>query len=317
MITKPTVLVLGAGASMPYKFPSGHELRELICQTIHGTEGWLGQVLVKHFPSISNLEIKHFGRIFMDSHINSIDSFLARRQEFAEIGKQTIATILCQKEHPDEFTTVGSNADHWYGAFWNRLVADIDNPDGLKTNNIKIITFNYDRSLEYFLHTAIKNTFRLTDSAALELLTHIPILHVYGQLGHFGTIPSDDTRPYERNLDSYSHTIAANGIKIIPEARDDDIAFQTAREYLQWAEHICFLGFSFDELNVKRLGIANIMNNKHVNNSPHSLLASGFGMTDAEMEIARRQLGMNSNPRWHTQQVKCLEMLRNYAWVLR
>jgi len=32
MITKPTVLVIGAGASKPYGFPTGQELRDYILE---------------------------------------------------------------------------------------------------------------------------------------------------------------------------------------------------------------------------------------------------------------------------------------------
>jgi hypothetical protein len=45
MITTPTVLVLGAGASYPYGFPTGKGLRDLICETFSSTNAMASQLL--------------------------------------------------------------------------------------------------------------------------------------------------------------------------------------------------------------------------------------------------------------------------------
>jgi len=49
-------------------------------------------------------------------------------------------------------------------------------------NPIKIITFNYDRSLEQFLYWAIKASFRLGDEQVFDELRKLPLLHVYGEV---------------------------------------------------------------------------------------------------------------------------------------
>src|SRR6267378_303056 len=71
MIEKRTVLILGAGASMPYGFPSGSGLRRHIIE-------YLDELL--------------------SADTTSIDVFLERRTEFVEIGKAAIAATLIPLE---------------------------------------------------------------------------------------------------------------------------------------------------------------------------------------------------------------------------
>ncbi len=54
-------------------------------------------------------------------------------------------------------------------------------------NKLTFITFNYDRSLEYFLYTTFRNMLGKTSEEAAKLFNeNIFIYHVYGQLGHLG-----------------------------------------------------------------------------------------------------------------------------------
>ena len=93
MITKPTVLILGAGASMPYQFPSGKKLREKICREIKEPLKDLFDV-----PS-KKAEVEHFISSFSRSGTSSIDAFLEYRTEFMEIGKLAIALALIPSEN--------------------------------------------------------------------------------------------------------------------------------------------------------------------------------------------------------------------------
>jgi hypothetical protein len=72
MISKPTVFVLGAGASMPYGFPSGKALCNSIC---NDTRNW---------PSFGiDTDIYHeFATALQTTKQSSVDAFLEHRQEF-------------------------------------------------------------------------------------------------------------------------------------------------------------------------------------------------------------------------------------------
>jgi len=306
MIKRPSVLVLGAGASRPYGLPLGAELRNSICRIADGHD-----VLAKTIQRFANIDLDetvNFARQFKRSHVKSIDAFLAKRNEFTEIGKLVIATVLIEKENPDRLLDA-VDAEHWYSYIWNLMISDIDNISQLQSNRIKFITFNYDRSLEYFLHLATKNTFGVGDKKAQQALKGIDILHVYGSLGEFHYLPGENVRQYLNDLNDVSLQIAANGIEIIPEARNDGKAFLVARRLCADAERIGFLGFGFDPLNIERLGLADILKLRTEHNQVAPLIvASTFGVTNAEVLQFKKKICPNQS--WVTKDNNCLMTLR-------
>ena len=84
----------------------------------------------------------------------------------------------------------------------------------IKNDNVRFITFNCDRSLEYFLFQAVKYSDGLDDEEALRVSTTIPILHVYGKLGSFGFHMTQHSRPYCSDLSPDILKAAAASIKI-------------------------------------------------------------------------------------------------------
>jgi len=285
MITKPTIFVLGAGASEPYGFPLGFKLREQICDIYK---------VPKHTERLNSWghtdnEIASFLDAFRWSHL-SIDAFLARRSEFSTIGKTCIALIVGDYELSDSMTNPKLK-DHWYSAFWNTLMANAHQEGDFYTNKCKIVSFNYDRSLEYFLHQAAKHTFGVDDKNAHGVWSSIPILHVYGSLGTFSWNTTDKPgRIFGPLEDSVDKDVATEGLKIIDHAREDDAVFDQVHRWFMWAERIVFLGFGFEQLNVKRLALRHVLKNRGQDHSTPTIHYSTFGMTVAEIQRTKVDL---------------------------
>ena len=55
--------------------------------------------------------------------------------------------------------------------------------DNFCSNQIKIVTFNYDRSFEFALYQYVKHKYDFEPQQLLECVQAIPVHHVYGQLG--------------------------------------------------------------------------------------------------------------------------------------
>jgi len=201
-------------------------------------------------------------------------------------------------------------AEHWYQLLWNKIISNVSDVNDLTKNQIKIITFNYDRSLEHFLTTSIINSFNLSINEAQDILQKLSILHVYGLLGNY------NYEDYGNHSDSLLK-IASKSIRIIPETRDDDSIFNKAQKWLFDALNICFLGFGFDELNIKRLGLKMIIDRKRQAVLDYPLtIASTFRMTQSEVNLARDLLGIPIH-NWRSEDANNLDTIRRHIYLLR
>lgn len=249
MIRTPTVFILGAGASMPYGYPSGEKLRDKIIEGLKTKNSSIFKELVSN-QGFSEDEITDFKDNFFYSGKSSIDAFLEHRTEFIDIGKLVIAISLIPNENLRRLFTSGNG--RWYRYFYNRLNTSFDDFD---LNKISFITFNYDRSLEQFLFTALKNSYGKTDEECASKLKGIPIIHLHGKLDDLDW-ETDNGRPYQANRGYGSYLKqSADKIKIIHEDISEDKSFEDAHNLLEGAEKIHFLGFGYNKTNVKRLNI--------------------------------------------------------------
>lgn len=291
MIDKPIVFILGAGASMPYGLLSGPQLRAEICAAADGSPSHVLNILLEQKLGISRFEVQKFAAAFRGSARLSIDAFLSQRKEFVDIGKLCIAVELCRREDPSAI--LRASDDNWYELLWDAMTRDGATLSDVRNSRIHVVTFNYDRSLEQFLFEATKNAFGVSDEDALSTVRSMNINHVYGCLGEFGVAFTERARPYSTDVSKGSLEIAAKGLRIIPEARDDDNAFHHARDAIARCEKLCVLGFGFDFLNLERLKARAAL--EHLRNKP-DIVASTFGKTNAEVMAYRHRICTPDNP---------------------
>lgn len=244
-----TVLVLGAGASLPYGYPLGGELRQKILHLPYQTV--FGPIKVpKVLHAQVQAKMEKFRDAFLHSQMNSIDAFLGRRPEFQEIGKKCIAAVLLQCEDPSLLFTENREKDHWYKYLFNHIAKN--DWDELSFSDISIVTFNYDRSLEYFLYIALQYAYGKSEDEARKKLSSLRIVHVYGALSD--ELPgTENFLPYDGTVSEGKVELAARNLVVVPEGRSDIPTLITARKWLSEARQIGFLGFGFDETNVARL----------------------------------------------------------------
>ena len=135
MITKPTVLVLGAGASIPYGYPSGENLVRDVVLSISNT-AWKE---IYNACGITDSEMYTFRSELHQSQKLSIDAFLEHRPEFLKAGKVAIALSLLSKESPDAINDFGVRQTGIYHHLYKNLTTSWKE---LSNNNIVFITFN-------------------------------------------------------------------------------------------------------------------------------------------------------------------------------
>jgi len=246
-------MVLGAGASVGYGLPTGAQLTAWLTQ-------WYDQGSVPgEFARLLGDDVGsfvEFSKRFRESGYYSVDSFLGKQSEaearLVRVGTKAIAYHIAEKENPENFLRAGNGAD-WYRLLWNSLSSEAKHWTDLGQNNLQVITFNYDRSLEAYLFSRAKSTWDLTDEDAFKALELIPISHVYGALQPLGSSDAATTRRYGpiRSVDALDH--AAGAIKLMYSARAET-AVELHTAWFSFADQVIWLGFGFDLLNVDQLG---------------------------------------------------------------
>jgi hypothetical protein len=144
----------------------------------------------------------------------------------------------------------------------------------LSKNNVTFVTFNYDRSLEYFLLTSIAGLYGINTNSkeAISAFSSIPIYHIYGKIGEIigdkndlkrrgyfknnFSFPAELLKPEKR--DSLILTIdqlrpLIDTLYVYGEKDYNPAIFKNTTSALQEADRIYFFGFGFNKQNLKIL----------------------------------------------------------------
>lgn len=263
MITTNTVLILGAGSSTPYQYLSGFRMQAEIIQKMASKDKEYNRIsdIYKYSPD----DLLDFTRALKFAVAPSVDAFLETRdgrEKMITIGKAAIATLLIQRENLDLLFDPGNF--RWYDLLVQKLRHGIHKKESeqFKQNNLSIITFNYDRSLEYFLFNSIRNWYDLKSDEdkkqALDLFRSIDIIHVHGIVGQPDFL-SKDGRAYHFEVGTEDFKKSVGQIKIVHEEHINSPQFTKARKLISKAETIGILGFGWGEANMERLQLIKIL----------------------------------------------------------
>jgi hypothetical protein len=239
-----TTLILGAGASHPYGYPIGQGLISDIvraCDEVTPTSGF------------AESHVNNFRQDLLKSGCRSIDSFLVTRNDYHDLAKYLICKILLKLENENRVFHVSLLGDQniWYNNFFEELKLE-------DFESLKIVTFNYDRSLEYFLNEKIRAKYNMSVAEAAKAVKKIEIHHVHGRLPHLpGEKDGENGIPYgfygrPNDFNNASLKSFASNLKTAFEARD-----ATDRYYkiVSESERVIFLGFGFIKENMITLGL--------------------------------------------------------------
>lgn len=240
IINEPTVFVLGAGASQPFGFPSGDELRLGMIESLGNQINRDNLVLNEFEPTF----IQDFQDTLELGNHRTIDTLLEKKSEFREIGSYVIATRILACER----SKILLPQKDWYSTLWEALKFENEKPD---TSNLSVITFNYDRSFEYFLEKNI-NVSCTTEKVefAHNKRKRIHLIHPHGSLGDLNKIGygGNGGRPTPEII----HKSSKN-INIVSDDLDESEEFIEAQNIISKTEHVVFFGLGYEEKTVKRL----------------------------------------------------------------
>jgi hypothetical protein len=267
LIASPTAFVLGAGAHCPYGMPDGTTLTQEIIALLPQKPANPAEPFQTTFAELYRSSISYKEKLLIEFRYKleragqpTIDSFLAthsKKPGYPEIGKLAVAYILLPKEFKHQFvrykySPVNPNRD-WMSYLFQAMLSGCSDIDQfMALNKVSFVTFNYDRTLEYFFTTRLANTFDISEEVAWEKAKAIQIVHVYGSLGVFNP---DLIRPRKESHQASSFLDAASSIRLMYDDRGEHQNISEAKKIISDTPQVCFLGFGFDPDNVARLNL--------------------------------------------------------------
>lgn len=262
MYNESITLILGAGASVKYGYPTGSQLIQDISKAD----------IEKIFSDrITPIEWK---KRLKETQPQSIDYFMSLDQNLMLTVKPYMYLYLLAKENVDATLTL-DYTNHWYNSFFDKLIVQKVEVTKRNLSRIKVITFNYDRSLEYYLSRVIKQRCFHNDidySNAFKLMQTMDIHHVYDRLPwltgekqgepglEYGSVSLNDITSSR----AHQHLGLVNGGELfkICHEKIDEIKINTNYSFIRNTDNVLFLGFGFHEENMKVL--KHEFNNSHI-----------------------------------------------------
>jgi hypothetical protein len=262
MFTKETVFILGAGASVPYGYPTGKELLKQLRDVGEKKYSPNHTILIK--------DTDHF-RGFYQSNFESsvsIDSFLRDNPKLFEPCIRLICTHLLTLEQENIFTASRDNGRDWL-QFVVEEVCRENKPETILDNKVKFITFNYDKSLEKYLYQSLKDKEIFSQYAEDFIKSENRIIHVYGDLYKFDFEKSKDS-DFSQDVTEYGKSgsitdafyaydqiydkTSLPNIKLIGGEKQSDNA-EKAKKVLAAAKRVIVIGYGFDSINNEMIGL--------------------------------------------------------------
>lgn len=302
-----TLIIVGAGGSVPHGFPNG--------------EGLVGRILGSHRDGVINMADElghspkhtgHFCNSLRDSLSMSVDAFLETRTEFLDVGRIAIAFALLGNENP-EYVLRPMYDEGWY----HLLFEAMHSPERIEDFGRRIrgiLTFNYDRSLEFAIQTAFRSAWDPTPEQFRDAFRRVPVLHLYGSLGPPLELWDPDHR-FKPDIDPASVKRAADGIRIIhDENAVDDKVFQEAGTLIARCNNIAFIGFGFNRTNVQRLFSRYDL--PVPNTQKKNIYATVHGLTESQVNWNVRPLLRERIKSLSTQDVKAKQFMLDNNMIL-
>jgi len=312
--------IIGAGASYPYGFPLSDGLIAGIRSSFVSAASETAKLLHKDPRLLKSAteEATAFSESLNGLAAISIDKFLNLNPKWLDIGRMAIIVELLRLEKLAKSPgDVGIDGD-WYVYLFSKLMEGLDSVDSIRSEfgtGFKVVTFNYDRSLEHFIFQNLYRILRATTpKEEIERIAgNLEIIHVYGSLGRLpwqtdlslGKVV--DFGDFSNDVYSRSQSLRDN-IQLIYDQRSTVNQLERAKSAILPANRVLLLGFGYDYKNIENLDLRNCLNGK-------SVFATGYKMTENERIHSRNQITNDSGSQRQETRVidaDCLLLCREY-----
>ncbi len=340
MIRSKTTLVVGAGASCELQFPDGRELLARIAAGFDfqrlggGLESADIAAMAAHIAAIAKKarvkkdDLQEAGQIIRSAAriSHSIDAILEQHGDnpmVLAVGKLAIAHYILEAEaasplgseprDPGDLPVRGT--ENWLFQLSRAVVNGVPRAKAESCfDNLSILSFNYDRSIENYLPWALHMAFGMSLTEARALVAEkLRLTHIYGTPGKlewqggnmpvadWGTSEPEDFPSVVEQIHTATERTEQRGFKR-----------QLLGEVLQ-GKRLVFLGFGFDAMNCAMLFDAPFEHNPDV-------LVTMPGASETErgavMRLLKRQAGIRDDGLVTLENLRAWQLMRDYGSFL-
>ncbi|GHT79391.1 hypothetical protein FACS1894130_07950 [Spirochaetia bacterium] len=319
-----TVFVIGAGASAEIGMPVGNELKKNITKFLNQkdrpTETAIKQAIDGSIMLFSNEKGYDFSNLRTVADkittalplAESIDNYLNAHKgnkEVEVVGKIGIVYSILHAEAYSKlkntsvipFTEIEKT---WYTALFKKIIQGCQIEQFKeKLKEITFITFNYDRSLEYYLYHAIQTYFDISAEQSKSIVNDIYVYHPYGQAGFLPFQDGPDFIEYGELPSAQQVYTFSKQIKTFMEGVDaNSDTYKKIVNSLVEANRVIFLGFAYYKQNIDLLYPQKIHMWKKVNGTTPPFSSASIrqgavqyygtvlGFSENELSTIRRQI---------------------------
>lgn len=332
MFKQKTVFVIGAGASAEIKFPVGEGLRSQIVQLVdveydsighlvHGDHDLLSAVSSK--TQFSFEEVRRAGKRIKHGIFtrNSIDEYLdyhAGDKAAVALGKAAIVKQILLEERrahkqlfgEEENFSFQSFEQLWYGQLFKLLNQGYRfGEEGKFFDNVTFVIFNYDRSLEFFLTLAYQTMGISADRAREICQVGSTFYHPYGLAA-----PLFGSRALRYGSPSFNAANLAANIRTFTEEQGSSENVKAIRDAMFEARTLVFLGFSFNETNLRLIAPEPGSESKRIFGTGFRLPKPVLADRRADLKV---QLNCHSGPDVIIEDMECGPFLYQYGDRIR
>jgi hypothetical protein len=277
MFNKPTILIIGAGASFELGMPLGSDLIGLVAERLRFRfEGGYRQV--SGDSTLVELLKQRYGQavgeytsaanelVSVLSNFVSLDEalhYLSAQEKSVSVGKLGIVYSILMAERGSILRyvpelgrpNVAAAGATWLRQFLSMALAAAKRQD-IRTvfENVTFINFNYDRTLEQYLFWALQETAGIRVEEAKQVVGSLKVIRPYGRVGPLDWQDAPETGVKFGGPDYFGPTLfgLAEQIRTFTEQYESNIPTQIDVA-LATANVIIVLGFGYHDQNTKLL----------------------------------------------------------------
>jgi hypothetical protein len=179
------------------------------------------------------------------------------RTEIVELGKIAVAHYIldaerrCSMAPQDDQINVANYWGTWLGSFMSMALSALERGEAPKAfEQVTIINFNYDRTIEHFLYWALQQRAGVGPEQAAECVARLKIIRPYGSIGKLAWQDREGV-PFGGHSHLKQASAVVGNIRTFTEQIQEPDLLSSINVALNSASLVIFLGFGFHQQNVE------------------------------------------------------------------